>query len=202
MHKHFQNASEKYGSIVRIGPNDLLTTDPVLLRRMWAARSSYRRSSWYLGMRIDPSKDHVLSERDDGKHTALRAKLAAGYSGKDVERLEETIDESIAALVKLLDSYIFNKKRVDLASKVQFLTMDILTHIAFGKPFGFMETDSDVYDYLKTTEAVVPTIMVVAIFPWLNALLQSKPMKAFLPSEKDPFGFGKVMGLVLLFQPY
>lgn len=31
-----------------------------------------------MGMRFDPSRDNVLSERDDDKHNELRAKMAAG----------------------------------------------------------------------------------------------------------------------------
>jgi hypothetical protein len=31
-----------------------------------------------IGMRLDPSRDNVLSQRDDQKHGALRAKMAAG----------------------------------------------------------------------------------------------------------------------------
>jgi hypothetical protein len=48
------------------------------MRRMLGARSLYRRSDWYVGMRFDPARDNLESQMDDGKHTALGAKLAAG----------------------------------------------------------------------------------------------------------------------------
>jgi hypothetical protein len=66
------------GSIVRIGPNQLVTNDPEVLRKISAVRSPYRRSNWYDGMRLEADHDHVLSERDENRHNALRAKMAAG----------------------------------------------------------------------------------------------------------------------------
>ena len=66
------------GSLARIGPNDLVTSDPNVMRRMLAVRSPYRRADWYVGMRFDPSRENIESERNDEKHTALRTKMSAG----------------------------------------------------------------------------------------------------------------------------
>lgn len=75
-----QLANEGIGSLARIGPNDLITSDPEVLRKMNAVRSPYRRSNWYVGMRLDPNRENVESERDEEKHALLRAKMAAGVS--------------------------------------------------------------------------------------------------------------------------
>jgi hypothetical protein len=66
------------GSIARVGSNTLVTSDPNLLRKILSVRTQYKRSDWYDGMRFDPSRDNVLSQRDDEKHNVLRAKMAAG----------------------------------------------------------------------------------------------------------------------------
>lgn len=66
------------GSVARVGHNTLVTSDPNLLRRMLSVRTPYKRSDWYDGMRLDPGRDNVLSERNDEKHNKLRAKMAAG----------------------------------------------------------------------------------------------------------------------------
>jgi hypothetical protein len=71
-------ADDCIGSLARIGPNDLVTDDPALMRRMNAVRSPYRRSDWYIGMRFDPSRDNVESQMDEEKHAELRSKMAAG----------------------------------------------------------------------------------------------------------------------------
>jgi hypothetical protein len=66
------------GSLVRIGPNDLVTNDPDVLRRMWAVRSPYKKGSFYQAVRFDPTRDNLISMRDDQAHSELRAKMAAG----------------------------------------------------------------------------------------------------------------------------
>jgi len=68
------------GPLARIGPNLLVTNDADLLRLMSGARSTYSRAPWYDGMRLDPRVNNVISERNDKRHNALRAKMASGVS--------------------------------------------------------------------------------------------------------------------------
>jgi hypothetical protein len=60
----------------------VITTEPELLRRSLNVRTKYQRSEWYYASRFDPSKDNVLSLRDDTAHNKLRAKLAHGVSSR------------------------------------------------------------------------------------------------------------------------
>ncbi|RKL19312.1 hypothetical protein BFJ68_g3586 [Fusarium oxysporum] len=135
-----QQANEKYGSLVRIGPNELATDDPKLLKRMMSSRSAYTRGPWYNALRFEPGKDNLFSMRDDDAHAKLRNKMAAGYSGKENESLERTIDEHIAKLINLLETkYLSTDKDyrpVDFAQKIQFFTLDVISDLAFGQAFG------------------------------------------------------------------
>ena len=66
------------GPLARVGPNDLVTCDPDILRRVWAVRSPYRRGEFYDAMKFNPTRDNLLSLRSDTAHNVLRAKMAAG----------------------------------------------------------------------------------------------------------------------------
>ncbi|KZL76125.1 pisatin demethylase [Colletotrichum tofieldiae] len=189
------HVSQQYGSLARIGPNDLLNDDPELMKRMLGVRSDYRRSDWYDGMRFNPAKNNVLSWRDEDEHFKLRSKMAAGYSGREVANLEQKIDDNLLGLLKLIESYVDADKPFDFGRKAQFFTLDVISDLAFGKPFGFMETDSDMYEYIKTTEESLPMFMATTVFPWVIRLFASPLFRSLLPSEKDPLGFGKVMGI-------
>ncbi|RDW80147.1 hypothetical protein BP6252_04785 [Coleophoma cylindrospora] len=199
VHMETAEACEKYGSIVRIGPNELMTSDPDVLRRMLNTKSPYRRSNWYDALRIDPSHDNVLSERDNEKHNVLRSKMAAGYSGKENEHLELSIDENIANLIRLLEAKYLSTatiyKPVDFAQKAQFFTLDVISDIAFGKAFGYLDTDDDVFSYIKTTEDTIPVMILVGALPWLSQIIQSRLLKSLMPSDKDIYGLGRVMGV-------
>ena len=131
-----------------------------------------------------------------------RCSLAAAawqYSGREIVDLEEKVDANIAALVNLLEeSYLSaptETKAFDLAQKVQYFTADTIGDIAFGKPIGFLQTNSDMYDYLKTSAEAFPFFTVLSLFPWLMNILALDFVKKYMPSAKDTVGMGRIMGL-------
>ncbi|KAJ3528911.1 hypothetical protein NM208_g9996 [Fusarium decemcellulare] len=194
-----QELNEKYGSLVRIGPNELATDDPKLLKRMMAIRSPYSRGPWYNALRFEPGKDNLFSMRDDDAHMKLRIKMAAGYSGKENESLERTIDHHIAKLIALLESKYLSThdtyRPVDFAQKIQYFTLDVVSDLAFGQPFGYVEQDDDVFDFIKITRSFFPVTLVMANLPWLVSLLHSRLFRGLLPKESDRFGFGAFIGV-------
>lgn len=66
------------GSPARIGPNMILTDDPVILRTMLAPRSPFTKGHWFKGMKFDPRADNLLSMADEKNHADLRTKLMPG----------------------------------------------------------------------------------------------------------------------------
>lgn len=111
--------------------------------------------------------------------------------------MEASIDFNVSAFVKLVEKYATSGsdfKPMDLGQKAQFFTLDTITHLAYGKSFGFLESDSDLFDYIKTAEDSLPAAMMVTVLPWMNWILQTRLVKSVLPSEKDPIGFGKIVG--------
>ncbi|KAL2061574.1 hypothetical protein VTL71DRAFT_6951 [Oculimacula yallundae] len=199
MHHDLQAANEKYGSLARIGPNDLVAGDPAIIRRMMAVRSPYTRSDWYVGVRFNPDRDNVSSERDEKVHNELRSMMAAGYSGKENEDLEGTIDRNIQVLINLIRTkYLSTEaetKPMDFARKAQYLTLDVISDAAYREAFGYLRTDSDMYEFIATVESVFSSALMITVFPWLNSILSLSIMKAVMPTEKDPLGMGKILGI-------
>lgn len=68
------------GPVARIGPNSVIINDPKMARRIMSARSGYVRGPWFDSLRIDPLIPNIVSEQDDKKHTAIRAKIAPSVS--------------------------------------------------------------------------------------------------------------------------
>ncbi|KAF4508881.1 hypothetical protein G6O67_005210 [Ophiocordyceps sinensis] len=195
-HLDLYEACQKHGSVARVGPNDLVTSDPELMKRMLNVRTPYKRSVWYNGMRLDPGKDNVLSQRDDELHARLRTKMAPGYSGKEVDDLEAKINQNVLALINLLDtSYVSANRPFDFGRKAQYFTLDVISDLAFGKPFGDIATDSDVHEYISTMEANMPNIILTSSLPWLLGLLGSPLFRWMLPSDKDMIGVGRTMAI-------
>ncbi|CCF37553.1 cytochrome P450 [Colletotrichum higginsianum] len=198
--EHFTKLNRRHGPLVRIGPNDLVTDDPDVIRRMNAARSTYSRSSWYKSTKLNPHEDSMFSLREVGAHDRLKAKCAGGYAGRENTELEAGVDSQVANTVSLIRrKYITTGDAVrpmDLGKVVQFFTLDAITRVAYGKEFGYLATDSDVYDYIGTTEAVVPYLQLCGEVPYIQRIVFSKyVLGAFGPKHTDKSGLGKLMGV-------
>jgi hypothetical protein len=88
-------------------------------------------------------------------------------------------------------------KVMDLASIAQYFTMDVLSDVAFSKPFGYLKSDADLYDYVKTIETYMALLELRVNIPMVNKLLGNNNflIKLMAPTAKDRMGLGKVMGI-------
>ncbi|KAL8921692.1 MAG: hypothetical protein Q9208_005621 [Pyrenodesmia sp. 3 TL-2023] len=200
MHVAVAEACEKYGPLARIGPNDLVTNDADLLRRMSAIRSPYTRSEWYSGTQFDHSMNHVFSERDEARHRDLRNRMSSGYSGTENPYLEESVDDRLQDMTNLIRAkYTSTDKvtrKVDFARLAQYLTLDIITDMAFGEPAGFLSEDGDQFQYLEIMSQALPRFEWVSCLVWLNKLLQNPIISAMImPTPQDKTGVGHLMGI-------
>ncbi|TAQ86648.1 hypothetical protein B7494_g5034 [Chlorociboria aeruginascens] len=191
---------EKLGPVIRVGPNELLISDPESIRRILSVRSSYTRSDLFDSTRFNPSQNNLLSQREDRIHNEIRSKMIAGYSGKENDMLEATIDKNVQNMVKLItDKYISTStdfRPMDLAQKVGYFTIDVISELAFGQAFGNLTQDKDMHGFFQAFDAMMPALTVLSIYPEFCKIMRANwVMKYILPSEKDPAGFGKIIGL-------
>lgn len=212
-HLEYASLSHRYGPLARIGPNDLISSDPAHLRRMSAARSTYERSSWYQATRLDPYHDMMGSVMDKSAHMALRAKLAAGYTGRDNPNLESAMDAQVQSLVRLIQrKYIGdttppragllssqleqNVKPVDFGRLADFYAHDSKATLAFGKPLGMLERGQDVHGIITIVKLALDWIQVFTDIPPLQKIfLSNTVLKLLGPKPTDSFGVGKLMGM-------
>ncbi|EFX00479.1 benzoate 4-monooxygenase cytochrome p450 [Grosmannia clavigera kw1407] len=208
------DVNKKYGPLARIGPNWVVCSDPNELRRIWSVHSDYKRAYWYRGLRVDPYRDSTFSTLDECVHDDLRTKLLPGYGGKDVDNLHDINDEQVLGLVRLLESKYLSvdgrrdetiiekggteKSRyvtVDLARKIQFFTLDVISSLAFGRSFDYLKADADTFGYIHTTESTMPILMTTALVPGLVDLMQTQWLRRIMPDIRKMVGIGTVMNL-------
>ncbi|KAJ4989638.1 benzoate 4-monooxygenase cytochrome p450 [Stagonosporopsis vannaccii] len=196
-----RDVTDQYGPLARVGPNELVTSDPEVLRKIMSVRSAYSRGPWYDAWKLEAGKHNLFSMRDETAHTKLRKQMTAGYSGKENESMEHTVEKNVAKLIQLIKTkYVSSStsyRPVDLAQKLQYFTLDVISDLAFGKPLGYLQQDADPYDYVEAMDASMPVLAVLGNVPWLADLCHSLFLRRFLPSEKDQGGFGAFIRHVL-----
>jgi hypothetical protein len=187
---------KKYGSLVRISPNYLVTDDADLLRKISSARSRYGRDQWFEGFKFD-EHDNMGSISDVAAHDRVRAKVASGYCGRDNVDIEGGVDSQIAHLIALIRRKHLSAgdqtNPVDFAFIARYFTLDVITRVGYGKPFGFLD-GGDLYGYLRSTDRFLVILSLALDMPALRNMFQSPLLKRFAPKTTDEQGFGKIIG--------
>jgi cytochrome P450 len=199
-HEYLTNINRKYGKLARIGPNHLISSDPEILMRINATGSPYRRSAFYTCFRFEPRKDNIVSQRDENIHTELRRKMALGYGGKDVPFIEQLIEKHVDAWVDLIQRKYLSTNRetkpLDLGEQSQYFTVDVITELAFDRPFGNLKDDEDKYEYTKATKYVLSFAQLLTLFPEVYSWIeQSRLIDLIAPTRKDKKGLGPAMAM-------
>jgi hypothetical protein len=118
--------------------------------------------------------------------------------------MESIIDERMSYWISRIDENCVStpdeSKVVDMAKKIQYLAMDMITHLCFGEPLGFVDADGDVYDFITTMEKQVPFIQHFSVLLELNAIktmVMDIPWfrKFVVPSATDKSGMGKIIAV-------
>jgi hypothetical protein len=190
---------KSYGSLVRNGPNYLVTDDPEALRMMASARSKYARDSWYSAAKWSPDRETMGSLLDTAAHDKIKAKMAGGYSGRENPDLEAAIDSQVARLVSLIRRKHLSSggehRAVDFSPLSRYFTLDVITRLGYGKAFGYLDEGIDVYGFVGQVDMMVSTMSVAMDIPLARKILFTPfVMRLVGPQPTDATGIGKVMG--------
>ncbi|KAM7213033.1 cytochrome P450 monooxygenase lolP1 [Rhypophila decipiens] len=196
---HLRELGDKYGPLFRVGPNEVLYGDISTFRMITAPRSSFYKPKWYEGTRFTET-DNVVSLSNEEDHKIRRAKLAAGYAGKEGVGFEDGTNKHINSFINLIESkYISTPtdyRPMELAHKLMYLAIDVITELGFGQALGFLANDKDMHNYIEINDQVLPKTFFLYEFPLVQQLLKMWPFYKLAPSSKDGFGFGALMGLM------
>ncbi|KAI1755891.1 pisatin demethylase [Xylaria castorea] len=193
---------KKYGPLVRVGPNELTTDDAEVLRRVSAVRGSYGKDQWYVGSRFNPYRDAMFTTLDLLAHDKMKSQLGGTFGGREIPLLEPGVDEQVKALIDHIRQILSNDARddssslLDLAPLMSYLTMDVITKVAFGQEYGYLKANKDLYSFLREVRENWPKLAMTVDVPLIrNIMLSPLFLKSFGPSVTDTKGMGKLMGV-------
>jgi len=188
----------KYGPVVRIGPNSVLTDDTAALRRISGPRSEYGRDKWWRGLNMDPRQDNMLTTMDTATHDRLKAKTANGYNGRDHVDIEGGIDSQIEKLKEMIRKHYLSTpeqtKKADLVWIIRFFTLDSVTYLAYGEAFGYLEANKDLWGFNQQIQDMNKPMFMLVDTPVLRTVVNSPLAPLLMPKNTDKEGMGKLIG--------
>lgn len=187
--------NDNIGDLFRVGPNQLLTTDVDIIRRMAHPKSAYTRAPFYQTFRFNPTQDNSFSLLDEQEHNRRRTKFGPGYVGNT--HVEACVDRQCARLVDLIKRKFISTpseyRPLDLTAASLFFAMDCVGDLSYGRPFGCLDEGEDVHKFMKWNEDFFSTAIVISNFHWLTKIFFRPPFNRIYPSTLDNDGVGKYM---------
>ncbi|KAI0834132.1 cytochrome P450 [Hypoxylon sp. FL0890] len=196
-HLEVKKLGDEYGDLFRIGPNQLMTTDVDVIRRMAHPKSAYTRAPFYQTFRFNPTQDHSFSLLEEKEHIRRRTKFGPGYTGN--AHVEACVDRQSARLIDLIERKFISTssqfRPLDLTAVSFFFAMDCVGDLSYGRPFGCLDQGEDVHKFVKWNEDFFNIAIVVSNFHWLTRIFFRPPFNRIYPSTHDKDGVGKYMAL-------
>jgi cytochrome P450 len=133
---------DKYGSVVRVSPNELAFNSAQAWEDIYGhrqGRPNMHKDPIHVGS-VDPLPGaSTLTMADDDNHARQRRALAHSFSTKALLEQEEIIQGYVSSLIKNLGRMADSSESFNLVNWLNFTTFDIIGDLAFGEPFGCLE---------------------------------------------------------------
>ena len=142
---------EKYGPVVRTGPNHVSVSDPAGVPLIYGTNPVWVKGESYgtlMGVRNGREVPTIISTISEAKHTAIRRGIGNAFSTNALLDYEHHLDRSAAELVRA----VTDLRSFDMCEWFQFYTMDLLSRVAFSESLGFVTSGHDVDGIIQTLE--------------------------------------------------
>ncbi|EFQ30339.1 cytochrome P450 [Colletotrichum graminicola M1.001] len=142
-HLDFYKLHNKYGKIVRFGPNSLSFNSAASLKDIYGFRTNVRKAEFYNAF-VHPAPN-THNARDKDVHARKRRVLAHGFSDSAMKEMERYILANVRCFTAELgrgdaaaDSKGWSAPK-NMTDWCNYLAMDILGDLSFGKAFHMLE---------------------------------------------------------------
>ncbi|KAL4936764.1 hypothetical protein BDV06DRAFT_233035 [Aspergillus oleicola] len=164
---------EKYGPIVRYGPDKLSITHesaiPVIYQN--SARSMPKTEFYDAYGAAHPN---VFGMRDEALHSTRRRHMSHGFSLSYVKEMEKYMDLNIDILKNRIRDHCATGEVFNLKKLLHYYMIDVIGELAFSQSFGVQEADN---------ESLVPPVIEHSLLAAVTGAWPSmtKTLKKWLP---------------------
>lgn len=154
------------GPIVRIAPNEVSISDPEALKTIYAVKTGFTKTDFYLPFASHLSPNEDLFTQQDEKHHAHRRRFVNNlYSLSSILQSEQYIDACTASFTTHLDDCASSGTTLDLGQWLQMYAFDVIGELFYGQQFGFMKNRHDYGHYIESLDTLLPAVAVACVLP-------------------------------------
>ena len=128
---------QKYGPVLRIGPNEVSFTSPSVVKEIYGQGTPYMKAPWYESMSVPPVG--IFSLRDRKDHAARRRLLSHAFSQAALNSTEPVIAELVLKLVERVRKA--DGCPVDMLQLFRRLSLDISGQLFLGQSFEALDNE-------------------------------------------------------------
>ncbi|KAF2094506.1 cytochrome P450 [Rhizodiscina lignyota] len=143
-HLDFHQLHQKYGPVVRYGPNTLSFNHPAALKAIYGHKANVRKSDFYLSFPVAPGVFSTHTAIDRAAHARKRRVMSHAFSEAALKSVEDYVLGHVRTYIQQLaggTSNAWTEPR-DVATWSAYLGFDVMGDLSFGKSFGMLEGDN------------------------------------------------------------
>ncbi|GKT67738.1 cytochrome P450 pisatin [Colletotrichum tofieldiae] len=159
---------EKYGPVVRYGPNRYSINDPEVSKTVYGHGTQFIKSSWYTTWQ--PSEDvwNLFSDRSITRHSRNRRFYSNAYSMTSLVHYEPYLDECGALFSQRLSEFIKAGAPVDFGHWFQCFAFDAVAMMTYGKRLGFLDSGEDIGKVIQNLDENLVYSSLAGIYPFIH----------------------------------
>ncbi|KAI2616509.1 cytochrome P450 [Hypoxylon sp. NC1633] len=177
-HLHIKKLHDRYGPVLRIGPNHLDLDLPELSKTLYGSDVRWRKTEFYQNQSIlikGKPIYTIFSEIDPTQHSKAKRPIAKFFSQGNVLAKEAIMDTVIQNMSKQLEDR-FDNKSCDLGEWIGFCAWDIIGTLTFSQSFGYLDKGCDHDGSIRIADIALDYFAAVGQMPWIDYFLDKNPV--------------------------
>lgn len=150
-HLEFYRCHDKYGPIVRFGPNSLSFNSNTALKEIYGFKANVQKAKFYEAFWATKDSASTHSSIDKSIHARKRRVLSHAFSDAAIKSMENHIlahvrqfCENLAGLTSFANAGSKGYGApVEVSDQANYLTFDIMGDLCFGKAFGMLSAPTN-----------------------------------------------------------
>lgn len=138
---------QRYGPVIRIGPDDLHINDPEVFQDVTRVGSKFLKDPKFYNFISFPSTSIGLT--DPVAHRIRRQVLTPAFSPARVQELAPFVKKKVDRLMARLEGFAKSSAPIDVNAASKAFTMDIISKILFGQEVGCLDEEDFRNDFVR-----------------------------------------------------